>query len=158
MNLEQAFTDLAKKYSPLIYKACYLYSDTIDEIPDYFQEILINLWKGYPNFRNESNISTWIYRVSVNTCISYIRKTKKHKGASALPFDLTQIEDAGRLAQIQELYKVINLLNKYERTLIWLWLEEKTYEEIAEITGYSKSNVGVRLMRVKDKLKMMLKE
>jgi RNA polymerase sigma-70 factor, ECF subfamily len=151
MNLKSEFTEIIEEYKAVIYKVCYVYAQDKEEINDYYQEILINLWNSYPKFRGESKISTWIYKVSLNTCITFIRKKKRKPSTTPLSIDVTLFEDS-------ELYKLINRLEKMEKTLILLWLEEKNYDEIAEITGLTRSNVAVKLMRIKNKLKELSNE
>lgn len=108
-------------------------------------------------FPGDSSLSTWIYRISLNTCISYLRKSKSQVEAITLPVNLeiSDENDGGKSNQLHELYRLIHALNPLERAMILLWLEERSYEEIAQIIGISKNNVGVRLNRIKDKLKKM---
>lgn len=159
MDLEHTFEEIITQYKGVVYKACYIYADNKEDVNDLFQEVLINIWKGLPKFREQSSISTWVYRVSINTCISFIRKNKKRPSMVAFPINLFVPEEGSDIErQISELYSVINRLGQLEKALIWLWLEERDYDEIAEITGLSKSNVGVKLMRIKDKIKSMFNE
>lgn len=159
MNLKSEFTEIIEEYKAVIYKVCYVYAQDKEEINDYYQEILINLWNSYPKFRGESKISTWIYKVSLNTCITFIRKKKRKPSTTPLSIDVTLFEDSeANKQEIEELYKLINRLEKMEKTLILLWLEEKNYDEIADITGLTRSNVAVKLMRIKNKLKELSNE
>lgn len=159
MDIKKEFTLIIEEYKVVIYKVCYIYAKDSEELNDYFQEILINLWNSYPHFRGESKISTWIYRISLNTCVTFIRKKKNKPILVPLSIDVRIFEDdLEQKFQIEELYRMINKLNKLEKTLILLWLEEKNYEEIAEITGLSRSNIAVKLMRIKNKLKEMSNE
>lgn len=158
MNLKSEFTEIIEQYKAVIYKVCYVYAKDHEELNDYFQEVLINLWNSYPKFRGECKISTWVYRISLNTCITFIRKKKNKPLIIPLSIDMEVFENEGSKQQIEELYTLINKLGTLEKTLILLWLENKNYDEIAEITGLSRSNIAVKLMRIKNKLKEMSNE
>lgn len=159
MSLENQFKEIVESHKGVIYKACYVYADKQEYIDDLYQEVLINIWRGLPKFRNDSNISTWIYRISINTCFTFLRKKKNKPPQVSLSFDLSVFDESDeKRRQIDELNAIINRLGKLERTIIWLWLEDKNYDEIAEITGLSKANVGVKLMRIKNKIKIMFNE
>jgi len=154
--LEREFISLIKQYERVIYNVCTFYMSETSLLEDLYQEIVLNLWKAFPNFRNESQISTWIYRIALNTCISDLRRNAKFRQNVPLSF-LEQIifEQDTKSIEIQELYSLIYKLNKIERSIILLWLEEKSYQEIADITGFSVANVATRLKRTKEKLKNM---
>ena len=142
--LKSEYTALVTHYQRIIYKVCYVYTNNNEELGDYFQEVLIALWKSYPKFRGDSNISTWIYRISLNTCISYLRKNKRHGDTISLSPDLDlYADDMEQNDGLKALYFYISQLNKLEKALILLWLEERSYEEMAEIMGLSKDNVGM---------------
>lgn len=153
MNHKKEFAELVNRYKDVIFKVCYVYASR-EELEDYYQEVLIQLWRSLPKFRNESKMSTWIYRVSLNTCISYVRKNKKVNKVSLIDLDFID-NDIEKKYYIDELYLLINRLNKFEKAIILLWLEERDYEEIASIVGISKNNVAVKLNRIKDKLRRM---
>lgn len=154
MRDKEKFEEIVISYRSIISKVCFLYAGE-EEFEDYYQEVLIQLWHSLPKFRGESKFSTWIYRISLNTCISFIRKDKKMK---RVPFSQEMkfwSNDVESKIQIRELYQLINQLNKLEKAMILLWLDEKSYEEIAAITGLSRNNVAVKLSRIKEKLKKM---
>lgn len=153
MNHKKEFAELVNRYKDVIFKVCYVYASR-EELEDYYQEVLIQLWRSLPKFRNESKMSTWIYRVSLNTCISYVRKNKKVNKVSLIDLDFID-NDIEKKYYIDELYLLINRLNKFEKAIILLWLEERDYEEIASIVGISKNNVAVKLNRIKEKLRRM---
>lgn len=153
MNCKKEFAELVNRYKDVIFKVCYVYASR-EELEDYYQEVLIQLWRSLPNFRNESKMSTWIYRISLNTCISYVRKNKKVNKVSLIDLDFID-NDIEKKYYIDELYLLINCLNKFEKAIILLWLEERDYEEIASIVGISKNNVAVKLNRIKEKLRRM---
>ena len=153
MNCKKEFAELVNRYKDVIFKVCYVYASR-EELEDYSQEVLIQLWRSLPKFRNESKMSTWIYRISLNTCISYVRKNKKVNKVSLIDLDFID-NDIEKKYYIDELYLLINRLNKFEKAIILLWLEERDYEEIASIVGISKNNVAVKLNRIKEKLRRM---
>jgi RNA polymerase sigma-70 factor, ECF subfamily len=149
---KQQFVSLIEQNKSLIYKFCYMYATETDTPDDMFQEVVINLWKGYPAFRGESKIQTWIYRIALNTCVTFLRKSGKRPVTLPLTDDLHVYADEPDTNRIKELYKLINRLNAIEKAVVLLYLEDRSYEEIAQIVGISKSNVGVRIVRIKEKL------
>lgn len=155
-NIELQFTKMVKEYRKTIYTVCYFFSKDTEEVNDLYQEILINLWKGFPNYRGESSLKTWIWRVSLNTCSNQERKKKSRIQTVPLSIDidLYNDEDAGS-RQIQMLYDRINRLDVFDRAIILLWLENITYQDIADVVGISVSNVTTRLFRIKEQLKSM---
>ena len=155
-NIELQFTRMVKEYRKTIYTVCYFFSKDTEEVNDLYQEILINLWKGFPNYRGESSLKTWIWRVSLNTCSNQERKKKSRIRTVPLSIDidLYNDEDAGS-KQIQMLYDRINRLDVFDRAIILLWLENMTYQDIADVVGISVSNVTTRLFRIKEQLKTM---
>ena len=133
-----------------------MFSNNPEEVADLFQEILINLWKGFPQFRGESNVRTWIYRVSLNTCISSERKKKRKVDALPLTMDIDLFADSDEdTKQVQMLRDRINKLGPFDRAIVLLWLENLSYDEIGAIVGISAKNVSVRLVRIKEQLKKM---
>ena len=142
-NVEQEFLSVIREYERVIYKVCYLYTTPNATLNDLYQEVVLNIWKAFPKFRRECKISTWIYRIALNTCISFIRKEKN------IPEIVTLTQEA---------YRMINRLGQLEKAIILLYLEEKSYEDISEITGLTVTNVATKLNRIKDKLKKMNKE
>ena len=148
---EQDFSRIVREHKSTIYTVCYMFSKDEDEVNDLFQEVLINLWKGLQNFRGESDVRTWIYRISLNTCISCDRKKRKTIPLSMNINPFTDSDDDSR--QVQQLNRRISQLGPFDRAIILLWLENMSYEEIGEIVGISTKNVSVRLFRIKEKLK-----
>ena len=155
-NIELQFTRMVKEYRKTIYTVCYFFSKDTEEVNDLYQEILINLWRGFPNYRGESSLKTWIWRVSLNTCSNQERKKKSRIQTVPLSIDidLYNDDDAGS-RQIQMLYDRINQLDVFDRAIILLWLENMTYQDIADVVGISVSNVTTRLFRIKEQLKTM---
>lgn len=154
MSLENEFAQIVKEHRSTIYTVCYMFSKDADEIADLFQEILICLWKGFGSFRRESDLRTWIYRLSLNTCISAERKKQRRGQAIPLTMDIDLFEDTDADSrQIQLLRERIALLGPFDRAIVLLWLENLSYEEIGAIVGITPKNVGVRLYRIKEQLK-----
>ena len=154
--LEREFARMVKEHRKTIYTVCYFFSKDADEVNDLFQEILINLWKGFPKFRGESSYSTWIWRVSLNTCNNQERRKKRNVETVPLSIDIDLYnDDDDKSRQIQMLYDRISRLEPFDRAIILLWLENMTYEDIAGIMGISLANVTTRLFRIKEQLKQM---
>lgn len=154
-TLETAFEQVIKKHKSTIYTVCLMFSKDSDEVNDLFQEVLINLWKGFGGFEGRSDIGTWIWRVSFNTCISSERKKKK-SATIPLSMEINLFEDTDEdTRQVQMLYKRIHRLKPFDRAIVLLWLEGMPYEEIAAIVGITVKNVSVRLYRIKEELKQM---
>ena len=152
---EQEFAQLVRENKSTIYTVCYMFSNDQDEVNDLFQEVLINLWRGIDSFKGEAKVTSWIYRVSLNTCISADRK-KKHQPTVPLSMDINLFEDDDADArQIQMLYSRVHRLRPFDRAIVLLWLEGIPYDEIGAITGISAKNVGVRLTRIRLELKNM---
>ncbi len=154
---EKAFVALIAEHQRIIYKVCYMYTTDEYTLEELYQETVINLWRAFEKFRGDSKVSTWIYRIAMNTCISYLRKSSTAPSTIPISFDLKEnmAQDDNRNIYLERLYRLISRLSKLERALILLWLEEKSYKEIAEIMGFTQTNVAVRLKRVKEKLKKM---
>ena len=152
-KLETEFIAILRQHERIIYKAISFYADEENPAGDLFQETVLNLWKAFPNFRNESAYSTWIYRIALNTCVSFFRKGKNKPVFVEVNYDVAEIPSSDE--DIKELYRLISQLGKLDRALVFLYLEEKSYKEIAEISGLTISNVATKLNRIKEKLKGM---
>lgn len=113
------------------------------------------LWRSYRLFRGECSHSTWIYRVALHTCLSFVRRRMRRPPCVPLAVDLSADDDSGSREQLEELYAMISRLGRLDRAVVLLWLEECSYDEIARITGLTRQNVGVRLTRIREKLRMM---
>ena len=157
--MELEFAQTVREHKGTIYTVCYMFSNNPEEVADLFQEILINLWKGFAKFRGDSNIRTWIYRVSLNTCISSERKKSRKIETLPLTMDINLFSDSDDdTKQIQLLRNRINKLGPFDRAIVLLWLENLSYDEIGAIVGISAKNVSIRLVRIKDQLKKMSNE
>ncbi|MGL5545893.1 MAG: RNA polymerase sigma factor [Tannerellaceae bacterium] len=150
---EKAFMAVIEEHRRIIFKVSYLYALDQDDVNDLYQDIILNLWKSFPQFKGECNISTWIYRISLNTSISRIRKKP---AAKAVPLTEAMLIPTDQQSDLMsDVYGLIARLGELDRALILLWLEDRPYDEIADIMGISKGNVAVKLNRVKNKLKQM---
>ncbi len=156
MDLKKDFETLVRKHKSTIYSVCYMFSDDKDEVADLFQETLIHLWQGFAKFRGEAKVETWIYRVTMNTCISAERKKKSRGERVPLTMDIDLFADTDRdTQQVQSLYQRIHRLGLIDRAIVMLWLENLSYDEIGQIIGISAKNVSVKLFRIKEQLKQM---
>jgi RNA polymerase sigma-70 factor (ECF subfamily) len=152
---EQEFEQLVRTHKATIYAVCYLFSKDQDEVADLFQECLINLWKSWAGYEGRSDVKTWIYRVSLNVCVSLDRKRKRHSTVP-LTMDINPYdEDNQNSQQMERLRQRINQLPPYDRAIVLLWLENISYEEIGAIVGITAKNVSVRLVHIKEQLKKM---
>ena len=156
-ELEKPFISLVTEYQRVIYKVCYMYATDEYTLEELYQETVINLWKAFPQFKEHSKVSTWVYRIAMNTCISYFRKSSVRPTTIPITFHMetTLADDSEQSGYLRELYRMISQLGKLDRALILLWLEDKSYQEIADIIGITKANVAVKINRIKEKLKKM---
>ncbi len=154
MKSEKEFTDLVRAYKGMIYSVCYLFSQRAEEVDDLFQEVLINLWQGFEQFEGCSEVRTWIWRVSLNTCITADRKKRRRTKFDPLEANFNLYTDNDSEShQIRLLHERIRTLQPFDRAIVLLWLEGLPYEEIASIVGITTKNVSVRLYRIKESLK-----
>ncbi len=155
--MEQAFLKDIQQHQNIIYKVCNLYRDRREDQEDLFQEIVYQLWKAYPGFKGESKLSTWMYRIALNTAIAAYRKSRiEITYPEELPDHVPYAADANSSENEQLLFRALRTLTDAEKAVISLYLEDYSYQEIAAITGLTESNVGVRLNRIKTKLKERL--
>jgi RNA polymerase sigma-70 factor (ECF subfamily) len=152
------FVEMVYSHMGIIYKICKLYAAEEDQ-EDLKQEIIYQLWKSYPSFRGDAKFQTWMYRVALNTAMLGLRARKMNYtrlNEHALEISDESREDRDEEVRIKFLYKQISKLKDLDKTIIFLYLEQCSYNEIAEITGISAKNVGVRLVRIKEKLRAQL--
>lgn len=145
----------------IVHRICNIYFRDPDEREDAFQEIVYQLWKSYSNFQGASKFSTWMYRVALNTAITHIRKKsrsikKERLDEKSVEIPASENQEEGE-ERMQLLYEAINELSPVDKAIVLLHLEENSYEEIASVTGLTITNVGVRLVRIKQKLEERLK-
>ena len=151
--LERQFAQTVAEHKSTIYTVCYMFSQDADEVNDLFQEVLVNLWKGFESFEHRSDIRTWIYRVALNTCISLDRK-KRRSSEVRLTMDINLFEDRDEdTRQVDMLHKRLSKLQPFDRAIVLLWLENLSYEDIGQIVGITAKNVSVRLFRIREQLK-----
>ena len=156
-DLKKTFVDTLKQHERIIYKVCSFYASPQLLIADLYQDVVHNLWIGFRSFRNECSVSSWIYRVALNTCISGVRKEGKRPKGNIFIEELSELlpEPENLSENIREMYRLINQLKTIEKAIVLLYLEEKSYQEIADIMGLTVSNVATKLKRSKVKLKQM---
>ena len=154
-NTEKEFEQMVRAHKSTIYTVCYMFSSDPDEVADLFQDVLVHMWQGFAKFEGRSDIRTWIYRISMNVCLSADRSKKRRKTQS-LTLDIDPFEDADpNSVQMEMLRKRIGRLDLFDRALIMLWLENMSYDEIGAAMGISPKNVGVKLFRIKEQLKKL---
>lgn len=150
---DDSFRRLISDHSAIINKVCYMYADSVEDFDDMRQEAFINLWNGYASFRGEAVLSTWVYRVTLNSCVSYFRKY--HRNGHMTPLDTIYdlpSSDIDLDCRMNEMHALINKLGRVEKALILLWLDEYPYDTIADIMGLPRNTVASRLHRIKEKL------
>jgi len=153
---EREFSKMILEHKSTIYTVCYMFSKDKDEVADLFQDILIKLWNGYDSFRGDSSAKTWIYKVALNACLSDDRKKKRRGDRVSLSVDIDPFEEKNDDAlQVKALYSRINKLGLLDRSIVLLWLEALSYDEIGQIVGISPKNVSVKLVRIREQLKNM---
>jgi RNA polymerase sigma-70 factor (ECF subfamily) len=139
---------------------CNIYCDDQDDRDDLFQEIVAQLWKSFPTFREESKFTTWMYRVALNTAITTFKKTKRRPDQNRLTYENFQVKDENydieAEEEIKNLHRAVAQLTGVEKSIVLLFLENKKYEEIAEITGITQNYVRVKMNRIKKKLKKFM--
>jgi len=158
--LEKEFLQIIQKNQGIIHKVCNMYCDLEEDRNDLFQEIVTQLWKSFPSFRNESKFSTWMYRVALNTAITTFKKDKRRPDQSRLTYENFQIAedryDTETEESIKQMHRAVAQLTGIEKSIVLLYLEDKKYEEIAEITGITQNYVRVKMNRIKKKLKKLM--
>ena len=152
------YTSSILPYAAIIIKICRAYTNSEEDFEDYYQEVCLQIWKSRKNFNQQSNWSTWIYRLSLNVCLTLLKKSKNVSKQQSELFQNEIIESnkAFENESINQLYNAIRKLSKIDRAIILLYLEEKSYKEIAEIIGSNTNNIGVRIKRIKERLKTLL--
>jgi RNA polymerase sigma-70 factor, ECF subfamily len=155
---QQAFAALIEQHQALIYKVCHLYCKTGEDREDLFQEIVFQLWKSFPSFRGEAKFTTWLYRIALNTAISSTRKNKLGRLTTYvdnLPVEVAQEDQGEAREQANLLTRAIARLSDVEKSIVMLYLEERSYEDMEEILGISQNNLRVKMNRIKEKLRKL---
>lgn len=161
MTDQEAFVKMIQQYEGTIFKIARLYIRTETDLNDMYQEIVLQLWKAFPSFQGKSSPGTWLYRVALNTAITYLKKRKRRVETVTLYEGIDQFradEEQGVKSQITMLYEMVSKLDGLDKGLVLLYLENKSHQEIADIIGISVSNVGTRINRIKKKLKQQAKQ
>lgn len=146
-------------HAGIIIKLCRAYTNSQEDFEDYYQEVCLQIWRSKNNFREESKWSTWVYRISLNVCLTLLKKKKnnvQHFASDSVQIEGSEENDPFANENLNELYKAIRKLSEIDRGVILLYLEEKSYKEIAEILGTNTNNIGVRITRIKERLKKIL--
>lgn len=147
-------------FAAVIIKICKAYTTSQEDFEDYYQEVCLQIWRSRANFREQCSWSTWVYRIALNVCLTLLKKKKSrrhtHFSSDVLPDVVTVENRAFADEQLNQLYAAIRRLSEVDRALILLYLEEKSYGEIAEILGTNANNIGVRVNRIKERLKKII--
>lgn len=153
---ERLFSDIIREHGRLVTSICLSFSATKEDLEDLRQDSLLNIWRGIGSFRQDSTVSTWIYRVTLNTCLSSIRRQnvseKKQEAFSEFYRELFDDSSAEEVERYEQMYSMIASLPVIDRSVLLMWLDEKSYEEIASVSGLTRNSVASRLKRVKDRL------
>lgn len=153
-QIQQHFLETIRQHNGILHKICRLYCHSAEDRQDLFQEIIAQTWKAFPTFRNESKISTWIYRIALNTAISDFRKSRRKIHTVFLDSsDIPDCDDRIQEERLQLMHEAIDRLSDVEKALIVLYLENKSYEEMEEILGMNQGNLRVKMNRIKEKLR-----
>ena len=162
-NKEIRFTRLIEENQGIVHKICRIYTNSPEAHEDLFQDIVLQLWKSFESFQGDSKFSTWMYRVSLNTAITLIRKKNRSISTSSIDsqpfFDIkSNEEDVEKAERLKMLYTAIKKLNEVERALVLLYLEDLPYREISATLGISEVNARVKMNRIKEKLKVLMSQ
>lgn len=153
---EREFEKIVAENKGTIYTVCYMFSNDSAEVADLFQETLINLWRGSGTFRGDSALNSWIWKVALNTCITFDRKKKRGITTEPLSMNIDLFDDTDQdNRQVAILRERISKLGPFDRAIVLLWLENLSYDEIGQIVGITPGNVSVRLVRIREQLKKM---
>ncbi len=152
------YTSSILPYAPIIIKICRAYTDSQEDYEDYYQEVCLQIWQSRNNFKGNSKWSTWIYRISLNVCLTLLKKKDK---SQQLPSEDKIAEDTEEPNYFSDrslflLYEAIKKLSEIDRAVILLYLEKKSYQEISDVIGTTQNNIGVRITRIKKRLKFLL--
>lgn len=153
----QKYAVTVKCYGDVIDRVCFGYADTAADFDDLKQDVLMNLWTSLPGFKGDCSLKTWIYRLTLNVCVSTLRKSYRRVTTVQLSelYDLVD-NDAEQRVAIREMHEAIATLNPLDKAVIMLWLEEESYDDISTITGLSRANVATRIHRAKGRLKSIM--
>jgi RNA polymerase sigma-70 factor (ECF subfamily) len=155
------YTTQILPYAAIIIKICRAYTNTQEDFEDYYQEVCLQIWRSKDNFKQQSTWSTWIYRLTLNVCLTFLKKKKnnsQNRTSDLLPDEVLVDSKVFSDESLSQLYDAIKQLSEIDRGVILLYLEEKSYQEIADIMGTNTNNIGVRITRIKERLKKLLNQ
>lgn len=157
-ELETRFEEVIGEHSSLISRLCFHYATPATPFEDLYQDCLVNIWRGLARFKGESGLLTWIYRIVINTCITSFRRAGKQPKHESLETSLNMATEERDPVDdnVIRLRNAISRLPLLDRGMIMMWLDERSYDEIAEVTGLTRNNVAVRIHRIKDRIKNIL--
>ena len=157
MSTEQEFVSLISQHQKIIYKVCHLYFKDKNDRDDLFQEITLQTWKSFKQFKGEAKFSTWLYKIALNTAITHFKKVRKEKESIVSDYLPERSEDSHSKEDLSiALFKEIDLLSKIEKAIVLLYLDHYSHHDIGEVMGISANNVAVKMNRIKSKLKAQI--
>ena len=157
--MKEKFITLIKQHEGLILKICKMYGNTADDRADIYQDIVLQLWRSFPSFKEVSKVSTWMYRIGLNTAITRLRKEQKHSNRKEIDDSVMELPSRSYKEEQEKdqlLQLAIQQLTDIEKSIILLYIEDKSYREMAEIVGITESNIGFKLNLIKSKLKTII--
>ncbi|MFT3949099.1 MAG: sigma-70 family RNA polymerase sigma factor [Agriterribacter sp.] len=152
---------MLRQNSGILHKVCRMYGNSDEDRQDLLQEMIAQLWKAYPTFRQEAKISTWIYRIALNTAIAGYRKQKRQVFTVAIDAELSignDSDDVIKTERLKLMYNAIAQLTDVEKALVMLYIEDKSYEEMEDILGMTQGNLRVKMNRIKEKLRKQVSQ
>lgn len=153
-RLERLFSRTVLTHDAMIRRICLGYATHSQDLEDLYQDVLVNIWRGLPSFRSESSTRTWVYRIALNTCVSTLRTRSNRPHHTSLDEVIMVPDDSQEKREtVKDLYECISTLNAIDKAIMMMWLDEYSYDEIADIIGITRNNVATRLHRAKEKLK-----
>lgn len=153
-RLEHIFTETVKSHDAMIRRICLGYAANPQDLEDIYQDVLVNIWRGLRSFRSESSMRTWVYRIALNTCVSTLRARSSRPSQASLEDVILVADDSlEKRESIKDLYECIATLNPIDKAIMMMWLDEYSYDEIAETIGLKRNNIATRLHRAKEKLR-----
>ncbi len=153
-QVESLFTEAVHTYDSMIRRICLGYASNPQDLEDLYQDVLVNIWRGLSSFRSDSSMKTWVYRISLNTCVSTLRtRSRKPQQASLEDVILVPDDSQEKREAVKDLYECIATLNPLDKAIMMMWLDEYSYDEIAETMGLTRNNIAIRLHRAKEVLK-----
>ncbi|MDE5849757.1 MAG: RNA polymerase sigma factor [Muribaculaceae bacterium] len=157
-RLHRLFDCTVADHDAMIRRICLGYARTSQDLEDLYQDVLVNIWRGLPSFREDSSIRTWVYRIALNTCVSTLRSRSRQPAMTSLD-EVILVPDKSleKKETVKELYECIATLGPIDKAIVMMWLDEYSYEEIADTIGIKRNNVATRLHRAKEKLKSKIK-